>query len=84
MKVKLVFSWFYKQNKSLVEISQKTKLSVEEIEEIQINPIYFGKIFFEGTIQQANHEPIINELYCKINNINVQEIEEKFLASKQN
>ena len=81
MKIKLIFSGFYLQEKTLEEIAQITRLSVEKIEKILINPIYFGKIFFEGTIQKGDFDPIITEKYCKINKINVAEIEEKYLSS---
>jgi hypothetical protein len=81
MKIKLIFSGYYLQEKSLEEISKITRLSVEKIEKILINPIYFGKIYFEGTIQEGDFDPIITDKYCKINKINVAEIEEKYLSS---
>ena len=83
MKVKIVLSWLYKQNRSVEEISDATKLSIEEIEKILINPLYFGKIYFEGALVIGNHEPILTERYCKLNEINTDEIEEKYLSTKK-
>ena len=83
MKVKIVLSWFYKQNKSEEDISEATKLSIDEIEKILISPIYFGKIYFEGALVIGNHEPILTERYCKLNEINTDEIEEKYLSTKK-
>ncbi|MBY9001525.1 MAG: hypothetical protein KGD64_11450 [Candidatus Heimdallarchaeota archaeon] len=81
MKVKIVFSWFYQQNRSVQEISGSIKLSIDMIEKILINPIYFGKIYFEGALVKGNHEPILTETYCKFININTDEIEEKYLST---
>ena len=81
MKVKLMFSLFYLQEKSLDDIADKTKSDIAKIEKILINPIYFGKILFGGKVHQGNHPAIITKKYCKINKINVDEIVEKFLAS---
>lgn len=83
MKVKIVLSWFYKRDKSIEEIVGATKLSIDEIEKILINPIYFGKIYFEGALVKGNHEPILTERYCKLNEINTDEIEEKYLSTKK-
>ena len=80
-KVKLIFSWYYKNKKSMEEISEKTQLSVAKIEEILTNPVYFGKIFYEGAIQKGKHHPIIDKHYCKVCNIDAEEITEKFLKS---
>ena len=79
--VRLIFSWYYKNKKSMEEISEKTQLSVAKVEEILTNPIYFGKIFYESSIQKGKHHPIIDKHYCKVCNINVDEISEKFLMS---
>ena len=81
MKVKLMFSLFYLQEKSLDDIAEKTKSDIAKIEKILINPIYLGKIFFGGKVHHGNHPPIITEKYCKINKIKADEIVEKFLAS---
>ena len=81
MKVKVVYSWFYKLDKSIEEIFGATRLKTEKIEEILSNPIYFGKVFFQGKFVEGNHEPILNERYCGLNDINIAEVEEKFIAS---
>ena len=81
MKVKVVYSWFYKLDKSIEEIFGATRLKTEKIEEILSNPIYFGKVFFQGKFVEGNHEPILNERYCGLNDINIAEVEEKFITS---
>ena len=81
MKVKVVYSWFYKLDKSIEEIFGATRLKIEIIEKVLSNPIYFGKIFFQGAFVDSNHEPILNERYCQLNDINIEEVKEKFLAS---
>ena len=82
MKVKLVFSWFYKQSKSIEEIFGATKLETDLIDIILINPVYFGKIYFQGALVKGNFEPILTERYCNLNNINTDEVEEKYLSTK--
>ena len=82
MKVKLVFSWFYKQSKSIEEIFGATKLETDLIDIILINPVYFGKIYFQGALVKGNFEPILTERYCNLNNINTDDIEEKYLSTK--
>ncbi len=79
--VKLIFSWFYKQKKSLEEISDKVQLTISKIKNILINPVYFGKIMFNGEIRKGKHPAIIDKHYCKICNINADEIVQAFLAS---
>ncbi|MHA1954779.1 MAG: recombinase family protein, partial [Candidatus Heimdallarchaeaceae archaeon] len=80
-KVKLIFSWFYKQKKSLEEISEKVQLSITKIKNILINPVYFGRVFLNGEIRKGKHPAIIDKHYCKICNINPDEIVKTFLAS---
>ncbi|GAH53688.1 unnamed protein product [marine sediment metagenome] len=82
MKVKVLYSWFYGQKKSLEEISAATRLTIEQIEEILGNPIYFGKIFYEDTLQLGDYPPILTEIYCRINKIDASKIEEEYLSSK--
>jgi len=82
MKVKILYSWFYGQKKSLEEISAATRLTIDKIEEILVNPIYFGKIFFEDTLQLSDLQPILTETYCRINKIDATKIEEEYLSSK--
>ncbi|MHA1200591.1 MAG: hypothetical protein ACTSQF_14835, partial [Candidatus Heimdallarchaeaceae archaeon] len=81
MKVKVVYSWFYKLDKTIEETFGATRLTTEKIEKILSNPIYFGKVFFQGAFVVGNHEPILSERYCKLNNLNLEEVEEKYLAS---
>ncbi|MCK5409757.1 MAG: hypothetical protein KAJ30_05780, partial [Candidatus Heimdallarchaeota archaeon] len=82
MKVKILYSWFYGQKKSLDEISAATRLTTDKIEEILGNPIYFGKIFFENTLQLSDHPQILTETYCRINKIDATKIEEEYLSLK--
>ena len=79
--VKLIFAWFYKQKKSLEEISEKVQLTITKIKHILINPIYFGRVFLNGEIRKGKHPAIIDKHYCKICNINPNEIVQTFLAS---
>lgn len=80
-KVKMIFSWFYKQKKSLEEISEKVQLSITKIKNILINPVYFGRVFLNGAIHKGKHSAIIDKHFCKICNINPEEIVQTFLAS---
>jgi len=82
MKVKVVYSWFYGQEKSLDEISAAIRLSIDQIEQLLGNPIYFGKIFYADTLQLSDLQPILTETYCRINKIDATKIEEAFLTSK--
>jgi hypothetical protein len=82
MKVKILYSWFYGQKKSLDEISAATRLTIDQIEEILGNPIYFGKIFFEDSLQLGDYQQILTEKYCRINKIDATKIEEEYLSAK--
>ncbi|MCG3221198.1 MAG: recombinase family protein [Candidatus Heimdallarchaeota archaeon] len=79
--VKLIFSWFYKQKKSLEEISEKAQLTITKIKNILINPVYFGRVFLNGEIRKGKHPAIIDKHYCKLCNINADKIVQNFLAS---
>ena len=79
--VKLIFSWFYKQKRSLEEISEKVQLTISKIKNILINPVYFGRVFLNGEIRKGKHPAIIDKHYCKICNINPNEIVQNFLDS---
>ncbi|NPD88172.1 MAG: hypothetical protein HGN29_05595 [Asgard group archaeon] len=79
-KIKLIFSWFYKQKKSLEEISVKVQLSITKIKNILINPVYFGKVISNGEIRKGKHPAIIDKKYCKKYNINAEKIMKRYLS----
>jgi hypothetical protein len=79
--IKLIFSWFYTQKRSIEEIAEKVHLAVSRIKDILINPIYFGKIFLNGEIREGKHPAIIDKHFCKIYNIEIEEITQAFLSS---
>ncbi|MHA1552683.1 MAG: hypothetical protein ACTSQC_12145, partial [Candidatus Heimdallarchaeaceae archaeon] len=70
------------QKKSLDDISAATRLAIDQIQKILGNRIYFGKIFFEDTLQLSDHLQILTETYCRINKIDASKIEEEYLSSK--
>jgi hypothetical protein len=80
-KVKLIFSWFYKHKKSLEEISERVQLTITRIKNILINPIYFGRILLNGEIRKGKHPAIIDKHFCKICNINADDIVQIYLSS---
>ena len=82
-KIKLIYSLFYKHKRSLEEISEEVQLAVSKIKEILINPLYFGKILLNGEIRNGRHPSIIDKHFCKICNIDVEEITQKYLSNNK-
>lgn len=76
-EVEEMFEEFLKENISLTKLAEKHNFSVNGLKKILKNFTYIGKIKFNNTVHNGNHQPIIsstlfNHVQNKLERLNIK------------